>query len=156
MDKGMRAYARLDLQQIARACLREQALKRDLTGTVLHRPATVLRKRRVTPWSILHRQADKLPEQQLVAELLDEHALAAHPVEHLQYKCTQQLVRRNRDTVALGGTSPRNSPIQSFQRFVEQITTGHSGCPASVKLSGLLIVYNVSCMKAAPRIMFVL
>ena len=55
-----------------------------------------LRERRRRPHRVVHRQADKPAEQQVVVQLLHQQPLAPHGVEHLQQQRAQQLLRRDR------------------------------------------------------------
>ncbi len=67
-------------------------------GFMLQQALAVLREHRVVPPGALNRKPDEPAEQQVVAHLLHEHALAAHRVEHLQQQRPHQLLGRNRGT----------------------------------------------------------
>jgi hypothetical protein len=59
-------------------------------------PVAVLRKHRMVPHRVVHAQAHKPAEQQVVVDLLDQQPLRAHRVEHLQQQRPQNVLRRNR------------------------------------------------------------
>lgn len=59
---------------------------------VLEQTIPILGEHRVVPDGVFDRQSDEPAEQQVVAHLLHQHALAAHRVQHLQQQRTQQLL----------------------------------------------------------------
>ena len=71
-------------------------------GIELDQPISVLAEHRVVPHRVLDRQPDEPAKQQVVGDLLDELALAAHAVQHLQQHRTHELLRRDARPPALG------------------------------------------------------
>ena len=76
---------------------------------------TVLREDRVIPHRIIDGQADEPAEQQVVAQLLHEHPLAAQRVEQLQQLCPHQLLGGDRGATGVGiqGVKQGAHPLQS-------------------------------------------
>jgi hypothetical protein len=89
-------------QQTFGASLPEHLVEQSPAGFMLDQPVTVLRDGRVVPWLVVDRHAHEPPKQQVVSQLLDQHAFAAHRVEHLERQCAQQLLRCNRNASTLG------------------------------------------------------
>src|SRR5258706_7449775 len=67
------------------------------TGDIPSKEAVpVLAERRGVPHRVVHRQPYKPPKQQVVIELLHQHALAPNRVQHLNQQGSEQLLRRYR------------------------------------------------------------
>ena len=64
--------------------------------SAVQQPVPILGEHRRVPDRVIHVQADKPAEQQVVVQLLHQHPLAANRVQHLQQQGPQQLLRRNR------------------------------------------------------------
>jgi hypothetical protein len=67
----------------------------------------------VIPYRLVHLHPHKPPEQQVVLQLLHQHALTAHRIEDLQQQRSQQSFRCNRRTphveVQLSGIAAKNA-----------------------------------------------
>ena len=86
---------------------------------VLKQTIAVLREHRVVPDGVFDGEADEPAEQQVVAHLLHQHALAAHRVQHLQQQRAQQLLGRDRRTAAVR-VDRAKQPIEPLQRLIDQ------------------------------------
>ncbi|VWC37494.1 hypothetical protein BPS26883_06773 [Burkholderia pseudomultivorans] len=86
---------------------------------VLEQTIPILGEHRVVPDGVFDRQSDEPAEQQVVAHLLHQHALAAHRVQHLQQQRTQQLLGGNRRTAAVCVNRAEQS-VKSLQRLIDQ------------------------------------
>ena len=82
-------------QETMRIGLAPHRLEEGLRDVALQQPVTVLRKRRMIPHALIQTEPDEPAKQQVVVQLLDQQALAAHTVEHLQQQGAQQLLGRN-------------------------------------------------------------
>ncbi|EJH67990.1 hypothetical protein VCHE45_3888, partial [Vibrio cholerae HE-45] len=76
---------------------------------------TILREDRVIPHRIINGQADEPAEQQVVAQLLRQHPLAAQRVEQLQQLRPHQLLGGDRGAACVGiqGVEQGAHPLQS-------------------------------------------
>ena len=71
------------------------------------------------PDRIVGAQSDKPAEQQVVVELLQQQAFGADPIERLQQRGQQQLLRWNRWT-AFQGIQPAEGGIESIKSLIRQ------------------------------------
>jgi len=71
------------------------------------------------PDRIVGAQSDKPAEQQVVVELLQQQAFGADPIEGLQQRGQQQLLRWNRWT-AFQGIQPAEGGIESIKSLIRQ------------------------------------
>ena len=74
----------------------QNLLEKGLRYRALQQSLPVLGKHRRIPNRIVHVQAHKPAEQQVVVQLLQQQSLATHRVEHLQQQRSQQFLGSNR------------------------------------------------------------
>ena len=68
---------------------------------VLDESVAVFAEHQVVPQGVLHGQAHKPAEQQVVLDLLDQLSLAVHAVQHLQQHCAHEFFRRDAGAASL-------------------------------------------------------
>ncbi len=83
-------------QQATTACLLHDIFKEGPGDIALQQPIAVLGEGGRRPHRVVHRQPHKPPKQQVVLQLLHQHPLAAHGIQHLEQQCPQQMLGRNR------------------------------------------------------------
>ncbi len=83
-------------QQRAAAGLRQHFGEQSIGNAGGQQPLAILGEHRHIPHRIIDVHSHKPAEQQIVAQLLHQHPLAAHRIKHLQQQRSQQLLRRNR------------------------------------------------------------
>jgi hypothetical protein len=88
-------------QQATTASLRDDIFKEGPGDVALQQPIPILGKRGRHPYGIVHRQAHKPAKQQVVLELLHQHPLAAHRIQHLEQQ-------RQRIVATTGPRPPRS------------------------------------------------
>jgi len=103
-------------------------LRHDLVEQFEHRimrnePLAVFAEDRGHPHRIVHGQAHKPAKEHVVLDLLHEHALGAHAVEHLQQHRAQQLLRCNTGAAALDVrlVHPGKQSIHRHQCLVDHL-----------------------------------
>ncbi len=96
-------------QQLLRPRLRDHLLEKRFGDFSFQQPLPVLGEHRHVPHLVVHAQPHEPPEQQVVVQLLHQQPLAAHPVEHLQQQCPQQLFRLLSMAVRSASTSPQTA-----------------------------------------------
>jgi len=80
----------------------------------------ILGEHRVVPDLVVDRQSDEPAKQQIVLQLLDQLALGANRVEHLQQRGTNELLRWDRGAAAVG-VDRVEQPVQPHQGFIDQL-----------------------------------
>ena len=76
-------------------------LKEPLCDLLIEQAVSIGRERGVVPHLIVNVQAHKPSKQQVVVQLLHQQAGAAHAVQNLQERRSQQPLRRDRRTTVL-------------------------------------------------------
>jgi len=89
-------------EQVPLAGLLEYGLEEGFGNVPIEQSLAVLGEHGHIPDGVIHVQAYEPAEQQVVVELFHQHPFAAHRVQRLQQKRSQQLFRRNRWPSGLG------------------------------------------------------
>jgi hypothetical protein len=83
-------------EQAAGTRLLDHRAEKALRHLALKQPLAVLGEHRHVPHRIVDAQAHEPAEQEIVIELLHQHPLTAHRIQHLHQQRAQQLLRRDR------------------------------------------------------------
>ncbi len=89
-------------EQLLLAYLTDHRAEESLRDVAFQQPVAVLREHRMIPRRIIDPQPDEPAKQQVVLELLDQHALTADRVERLQQQRPQQMLGRDRRPAGRG------------------------------------------------------
>lgn len=106
-------------QHPSRPRLRQHRVKELPRNVAREQPLPILGKGRRRPHGVVHRQAHKPAEQQVIFQLLDQQALAPHRIERLQQQGPQQLLGRHR------GATRRRVDRLELRRHPAQRLVGH-------------------------------
>jgi hypothetical protein len=77
-------------------CAFQHSSEKSLRDLFVQQTLPILAEHRVIPDRLVHLHPHKPPEQQVVLQLFDQHALTAHRIEDLQQQRPQQPLWRNR------------------------------------------------------------
>ena len=104
-------------EQTPLACLLKDSSEESVSDVPVKQALAVLGEHSHIPNRIVHVQTNEPAEQQVVIQLLHQHALAAHGIKHLEQERTQQLLRCYRGPTSLGVQLAKPS-LQLAQRFI--------------------------------------
>jgi len=105
----------------------------------LQQAVTVLREGGRVPYWIVQIQSHKPAEQNVVVDLLHQHPLAAHRIQHLQQQRAQQLLRRNR-----WASHFRVHLVEPRRKLLENLVDPGANRPQRMILAHSLLRRNVA------------
>ena len=89
-------------QQAPAAGLRDDVFKEGAGDVAFEQPIPILGEGRRRPHRVVHAEPDEPPKQQVVLQLLHQHPLTAHRIQHLEQQRPQEMLGRDRRAAGRG------------------------------------------------------